>query len=182
MMKRSVLLVLLACALVMVTSCASTPEANPDGSPYWTTHVPTSGSKFYGVGYGKLSTKYNSQLKAEAGARDAISRAVSTQMKSMLTNFETEAQNRGLSAEALGAFETISVQVVNLSLRGVVIEETWLDPDGAMWALASFPTKNLKDAIKSEQEALQGMGEKPLTEAQMQQIQSMLQVWSDSVE
>lgn len=165
-MKR-VMLVVVVVSLVLV-SCA-TPKTNKDGSPYWTTHVPKSSRTYhYEVGSAKRSTSYLSQIAAESAARDAIGRWASTSVDAAFTTFIEEAGEALKDKQLLEVIQSLSVQTVDIALRGVAIEERYTAPDGTVWVLASYPVKNLKDAYKAQAEAM----EEKLAKAQADLVKS----------
>ena len=157
-MKKLLLMIFFT---MMLVSCVNQspyitehPEYTEDGAPYWTVLTPIDKSRFYGVGMGQLSNPINSKMRAEAQARDEIARQVSVLINSAVKNYTNEA---GIinNTQELNAFENISLQVVNTTLRNVIIENIFQDPNSnAIWVLASFEKKYLKDAYKSEAENL----------------------------
>ena len=152
-MKRYVVPLLVLSLFVMV-GCATT---NPDGSPKWTTDPPSNWRTYYAAGYGKLSNVQNSRMRAEALAMDNIARWASTTVQGALTNyFQDSGATGGQSAEMM---ENISRQVVDISLRGAKVEESYTDAEGGVWVLVSFPVKNLKDAYEQQSIALERKAE-----------------------
>jgi len=130
------------------------PEFTEDGAPYWTVLTPVDKWRFYGVGMGQLSNPINSKMRAEAQARDEIARQVSLLINTAVKNYTNEA---GLlnNTQELTAFENISLQVANTTLRNVIIENVYQDPEtDAIWVIASFEKKYLEDAYKAEAENL----------------------------
>ncbi|MDT3358688.1 MAG: hypothetical protein LIR47_05030 [Spirochaetota bacterium] len=163
-MKRSVVVILLG--VLLLASCA-TPKINPDGSPYWTTHTPKSTrTMHYEVGSAKQSTPQLSQLRAESAAKDAIGRWASTNVDNALVTFIEEAGEVLKTQQILEVLQNLSIQTVNIGLRGVTFEERYTAPDGTVWVLASYPVKNLKDAYK--QQAVELQQRMALAEAQAQ--------------
>jgi len=147
MKKKLHLYVLVVLIITLSFSCAST---NPDGSPKWTTKVPTHWRTYYAAGYGKLSNVQNSRLKAVAMAQDEIARWVSLSVTTALTNYSEDTGQSDLQM-----MELISRQVVDVSLRGVEVEEVYVAQDNGVWVLCSFPIKNLKEAYKEQAAKLQ---------------------------
>ncbi len=153
-MKR--VMIVCVIALVLFTSCSSTPKINPDGSPYWTTNIPKSTrSTYYAVGSAKQSTNQLSQLRAESAAKDAIGRWASTSVDNSLITFIEEAGEVMKTQQMLEVLQNLSVQTVSIALRGVAIEEKYIAPDGTVFVLASYPVKNLKDAYKLQAQSLE---------------------------
>jgi hypothetical protein len=142
-------------AFTGTVGCAS--KLNPDGSPAWTTNPPSNRSTFYAVGYGKLSNYQNSLMRAESAASDRIARWVSTSVRGALNNYF---QDSGTSGEqTLEMMESISSQIVSISIGGAQMEEQWIDPDGGVWVLYSYPKKNVKDAYARQAEELERRSE-----------------------
>jgi hypothetical protein len=147
-------IILLVVLVFLAGGCATT---NPDGSPTWTTNPPSNWRTFYAVGYGKLSNPQNSRMRAEALAMDSVARWASTTVQGALTNYFQDSGTSG--NQSLEMMENISRQIVDISLRGAVIEEIYTDAEGGVWALVSFPVKNLKDAYKQQSLALERKAE-----------------------
>lgn len=142
--------------LLVLVSCASTPKPNPDGSPYWTTSTPKNTSTLhYEVGSAKQSTAQLSLLRAESAAKDAIGRWASTTVDNALVTFVEEAGETLRNQQSLEVLQSLSVQTVNIALRGVSVAERYTAPDGTVWVLSSYPVKNLKDAYKQQTLALE---------------------------
>lgn len=156
MNKRLLVLVCSVSLLLILASCASTPKPNADGSPYWTTSTPKSSSTLhYDVGSAKQSTPQLSLLRAESAAKDAIGRWASTTVDNALVTFVEEAGEALRNQQSLEVLQNLSVQTVNIALRGVSVVERYTAPDGTVWVLSSYPVKNLKDAYKQQTEALE---------------------------
>lgn len=154
-------LIVLSLILLSLTSCVTKspyikdhPEFTEDGAPYWTVLTPLDKWRFYGVGMGELSNPVNSKMKAESQARDEIARQVSLMINNAVKNYTNEAGLRGNTQE-LSVFETISIQVANTTLRNVIVENVYHDPNSnAVWVIASYEKKYLESAYKAEAENL----------------------------
>lgn len=142
--------ILIALVVLLLSSCATT---NKDGSPKWTTNVPNDRKTYYGVGYAKLSNIQNSKMRAEAAAIDDIARRVSVTVKGALTNYFQDSET--ITGVNIDMTEGISHQIVDVSLRGIHVDKIWVDAEQGVWALVSFPVKNLKAAYKEQSEKLQ---------------------------
>ncbi len=146
----------LSLVLLLVFFGCTTPKANPDGSPYWTSHTPKSTrSLHYEVGSAKQSNAQLSQLRAESAVKDAIGRWASTNVDTALVTFIESAGEVLKNQQMLEVIQNLSVQTVDIALRGVSIEERYMAPDGTVWVLASYPVKNLKDAYRMQAEELE---------------------------
>jgi hypothetical protein len=149
----------LACSvglLLILAGCASTPKPNADGSPYWTTTTPhNTRTLHFEVGSAKQSTPQLSLLRAQSAAKDAIGRWASTTVDNALVTFVEEAGESLRNQQTLEVLQNLSVQTVNIALRGVSVAERYTAPDGTVWVLSSYPVKNLKDAYKQQTVALE---------------------------
>lgn len=173
-MKNHVLL-LFFLVMILSSSCATKspspyisehPEVSEDGSPYWTVLTPLSPDRFYGVGMGNLSTQLNSKKRAEALARNEIAEQVSSMVHGAIQNYFTDS---GLpqSEQNLSAFENFSIQVTNITLRNVIIENNWTNPQtGEFWVIASYDKDNLEEAYRLEAENLQATYERQKIQAE----------------
>jgi len=157
MIKKFVFAVLsIALTSVLVISCGSKPaspqevvKAGPkvigaEGieQPDWVNKVPKSADSFYAVGYAKKSNKANSITYAEQDARDQIARWVNVSVKNALTNYSSEG-GEGKNIQVLEYSENISKQVADQSLSGVERDEVWVDKEGGVYVLSSFPKANV---------------------------------------
>jgi hypothetical protein len=153
-MKKVLSIAILIIMVALLMGCSTT---NKDGSPNWTTNVPNSRTTFYAIGYGKLSNFQNSLMRAEAQAKDRIARWASTTVQGALTNYFLDSGTSG--EQTIEMMESISSQIVNISLNGSRMEEQWTDPDGGVWVLYSYPIRNLKEAYRLKSEELQRKSE-----------------------
>lgn len=143
MKKRFCWALLAVSVAIALCSCATGTDIdakNDDGSPIWTTVVPESNRVYYGVGSAKLSNVQNSQSAADTRARSDLSRKLETTIKDATGVYTNEA-----AGEIVQAYEQITLEVVNLTMRGVVVEQRWIAPDGTCWSLVSFPIKDVDD-------------------------------------
>lgn len=145
-MKKINLLLIALIVLVFVTSCATGTDIkkkNADGSPIWTTEIPTSSKYLYGVGKAKLLMDSNSQAAADAAARSDLALKINVNIKDALASYSNEA-----SQAVVTAYETLLVQSVNLTMKNVVVEQRWTASDGTVWSLVSFKVKDLPSLYK----------------------------------
>ncbi len=141
--------------LITLMSCATHYKANEDGSPYWVTHTPPSTRTLhYEVGFAKQSTPQLSLLRAESAAKDAIGRWASTSVENAVVTFVEEAGESLRTQQTLEVLQSLSVQTVNIALKGVTVVERYTASDGAVWVLSSYPIKNLKDAYRQQTQEL----------------------------
>ncbi|NLZ77440.1 MAG: hypothetical protein GX911_05685 [Spirochaetales bacterium] len=152
-MKRTAFLLVL---LALLAGCATTPALNEDGSPYWTTHIPKkTRTTYYAVASAKQSTEALSTLRAESAAKDMIGRWAETTIDSSVVTFIEEAGETLRTRQVLEVLQNLSVQTVDIALRGVKIVERWVRDDGTVYVLASYPVKHLKEAYRLQAEELE---------------------------
>lgn len=155
-MSKKILAAMAAIVLVasVFVSCGSSPKSAPvkagkpviglEGveQPDWVNKIPKSAETYFVAGYGKMSNKPNSIMRAEADGKDQIARWVTTNVKTVLTNFVNDSGSAE-SRQALDFMENISKQVADQSLAGVERDEIWVDAEGGIWVLCSFPKDNI---------------------------------------
>lgn len=156
-MKKNIVIIISTLLILMVgVGCATSTKPNADGSPYWTTSTPKhTRSLHYAVGSAKQSTPQLSLLRAESAAKDAIGRWASTTVDNAVVTFVEEAGETLRNQQSLEVLQNLSIQTVNIALRGVMVEERYTAPDGTVWVLSSYPVKNLKDAYKQQTRELE---------------------------
>lgn len=157
MMKR-IFTAIAAVALVsaLFVSCGSAPAEKQEPvkagqkivglegveMPEWVNKVPKSADTYYAVGYSKKSSKQTSIQYAESDARDQIARWINVTVKNALTNYSSEG-GEGDNVQVLSYSESISKQVSDQSLSGVERDEVWVDAEGGVYVLSSFPKANV---------------------------------------
>ncbi len=183
-MHKKLLTFVFCVGLVLILAgCASTPKPNADGSPYWTTSTPNNTRTLhYEVGSAKQSTPQLSLLRAESSAKDAIGRWASTTVDNALVTFVEEAGETLRNQQSLEVLQNLSVQTVNIALRGVSVAERYTAPDGTVWVLSSYPVKNLKDAYKQQTLALEKKLEMAEAKAEVMMAYLESQLEKDVVE
>ena len=140
---RKTIIALLLILVAILSGCETGTDidaVNEDGSPIWTTEVPQSNRYLYGVGRAKLANSINSENAAESAARADLARKIQTSIHEAQSSYT--ADSTGAVAEA---YERITVETVNITMRNVVVEQNWTAPDGMVWALVSFRMKDLDD-------------------------------------
>ena len=72
----------------------------------------------------------------------------------------------------LEVLQNLSIQTVNIGLRGVTFVERYTAADGTVWVLASYPVKNLKDAYRQQAAELQQKMALAQAQAEAQALQA----------
>ena len=137
------LLISIVLLLFVLSGCETGTDidaVNTDGSPIWTTEIPESNKYLYGVGRAKLTNPVNSENAAESSARADLARKIQTTIQEAQTSYT--ADSSGSVAEA---YERITMETVNITMRNVRVEQNWTAPDGTVWSLVSFRLSNLDD-------------------------------------
>ena len=158
-MSKKIFTILAAIALVATVcmSCSSTPkekqpapvkEAKPiiglEGVPQpgWVNKTPKEADTFFAIGYANKSSKQISITVAEQDGRDQVARWIGTSVKNALTNYTNESGD-GKNIQTLAYFESISKQVADQTVVGVERNEVWVDDQGGVYVLLSFPKANI---------------------------------------
>ncbi len=161
-MIRKVVCVLTISALVLAgfVACSSAPEEKEeekeavstvigkDGIPMpsWVAKNPKSETTFYAVGYSKMSNRNISKTAAGQDARDQIARWIGTSVENALVSYTSEG-GEGDNTQTLSHFENISKQVAEQTLVGVEEDEIWVDAEGGVYMLCSFPRENVNKSF-----------------------------------
>ncbi len=146
---------ILAVSTAVLVSCGSSPKADPEAPvvkpvigkegfpmPEWVNKPPKKAETYYAVGYSNKSTKQLSITFAEQDARDQISRWVGTNVQNALTSYVSES-GEGANIQVLSFAESISKQVSDQTVVGVERDDLWVDQDGGVYVLCSFPKENV---------------------------------------
>jgi hypothetical protein len=130
-------------ALAMICSCATSGRI-----PGFYLAPPKSKDAFYGVGTAKMSSLDLSRTTALARARDDVARQVQVSVKNALTDYAQQA-GEGDNQQTVQFVETVSRQIVEVTLTGCRTERVEVSDDGAVYALVSYPVENLMEAARA---------------------------------
>lgn len=125
---------IIALSLVML-SCVST-----DGRPSWVDDIPSKWGRVCGVGEARLSTSHNSRMASESAARADLARRLEVSIDEAVATYANDSHSR-----ILNAYEEITIQTVDLSIRNIRLDERWTDEDGTVWTLVSIPSSDVDD-------------------------------------
>lgn len=142
------IIVLLLVSIFLLFSCATGTdinEKNSDGSPIWITTLPESTRLYYGVGSAKLSNIQNSQSAADTTAKSNLAKQLESTIKEATGVYSNETMGT-----VIQAYEKITMEVVNVTMRGVKVEQRWTAGDGTVWSLVSFPIKDIDENMALE--------------------------------
>jgi hypothetical protein len=130
-------------------ACKSTPSAGrgPTTSPAWINEFPPE-DVLWGIGIAKQSSPSMSMTTAEARARVAIARQLSTKVQAMFTDYNLDAGNVNSQANA-SLQEDVSRQITNMDVSGSRPVKRWQAPDGTWWFLMELNKSDAKSQIAS---------------------------------
>ena len=147
MTKFTGMMLMAVLAAGMITACGG-GNVSERGVPDWFLNPPESDTKVYGTGASeKTSSIQLAKNVADAGAIDEVSRTVQVIAQNMTRTF---LQQSGTieEARALQFSETVSKQVVDVTLSGISIEQREIN-DGRCYSLAAISMDSVKKSLLS---------------------------------
>ena len=154
MKRRFVVIVLVVAVAFIAISCATAPTPAPvamaDPSfPPWINDMPPE-DVLWGIGVADNVQMQMRMTMADSRARQDIARQLNTVVQGMVTDYAREAG--GISDAAVTQFqETISRQVTEATLQGVVRDEQWMAPDGrTLWMRVRMSKADASRAAANE--------------------------------
>jgi hypothetical protein len=132
----------------MAAACGSSPAAKPTGptnTPDWLNDFPPE-DVLWGIGTAKQSSPSMSMTTAEARARTAIARQLSTKVQAMFTDYNLDAGKAGAQANA-SLQEDVSRQITNMDVSGARPIKRWEAPDGTWWYLVEYKKSDAKNTV-----------------------------------
>jgi len=149
-MKKTCSILLVLSLVFMAAACGSSPASKPTGptnTPEWLNDFPPE-DVIWGIGTAKQSSPSMSMTTAEARARTAIARQLSTKVQAMFTDYNLDAGNVNAQANA-SLQEDVSRQITNMDVSGARPIKRWEAPDGTWWYLVEFKKSDAKNAAAS---------------------------------
>ncbi len=146
--EKARFLLALGIAAILVGSCASGGVDRSD-IPSFYLNPPTAKETLYGVGQAKMSTLDLSRTTAIARARDDVARQVRVSVKNALTDYAQQA-GEGDNQQTLNFVETVSRQIVDVTLSGCHPEKVEISESGTVYAMVSYPVANLLDSARTQ--------------------------------
>ena len=135
-------LVLLTALLLL--SCASTDKVDVDQIPDFYLNPPSAEDAIYGVGDAQMSSLSTSRTMALSRARDDIARQVEVMVKNAITDYAQEA-GEGDNKQTIEFVETVSRQIVEVTLQGLKTKEVSVAEDGTVYALVEYSMNSFKE-------------------------------------
>ena len=155
-MKLKGYLLVLCFAPILLFSCVSSGRPNFDDLPGFYLNPPTAEDAIYGVGDAKMSTLSMSRTMALSRARDDVARQVEVVVKNAITDYAQQA-GAGRTEQTVNFAETVSRQLVEVTLKGLRTVEVATSKDGTIYALVEFSISSLmaeaSDAFKRNEDA-----------------------------
>jgi hypothetical protein len=134
-------LFLLSIVVPVFLSCATSGEPVPRDIPDFYLDPPYAEDAIYGVGDAKMSSLSMSRTMALSRARDDVARQVEVLVKNAITDYAQEA-GAGRTAQTINFAESVSRQIVEITLRGLRTVEVAAGRDGTIYALVEYSTSN----------------------------------------
>ena len=136
------LIAVILLAGLLLAGCASQPAYDTSDIPSFYLNPPIAEDAIYGVGDAKMSSLSMSRTMAFSRARDDVARQVEVAVKSAITDYAQEA-GQGDNKQVIEFAETVSRQLVDVTLRGVKQAEAHVGKDGTVYALVEYPINSL---------------------------------------
>ena len=130
-------------SVIMLVSCATGPDLSK--VPDFYLNPPTAEDAIYGVGDAKMSSLSMSRTMAISRARDDVARQVEVVVKNAITDYAQQA-GEGDNTQTIEFVETVSRQLVEVTLAGVKTKEVAVADDGTVYALVEYSVNNLLNA------------------------------------
>lgn len=143
---KPVLLLFVVASFVL--SCASPGKPKVSDIPDFYLNPPTAEEEIYGVGDANMSSLSMSRTAALSRARDDIARQVELVVKSAITDYAQQA-GAGRTEQTINFTETVSRQLVEVTLRGLRTVEVALGKDGTVYALVEYSISNFKSEAEN---------------------------------
>jgi hypothetical protein len=151
----SILVVLALVFTVVACKSSASVKPGPTTTPEWLNDFPPE-DVLWGIGIAKQSSPSMSMTTAEARARVAIARQLSTKVQAMFTDYNLDAGPVGNQAST-SLQEDVSRQVTNMDVSGARPIKRWEAPDGTWWYLLELNKADAQKMVASilgNQEAL----------------------------
>jgi len=146
----SLVLLVLALSLAFM-SCASksaTKAQEIPNTPPWINDFPPE-DVLWGIGTAKQSSESMSMTTAEARARVAIARQISTKVQAMFTDYNLDAGNVKNQANT-SLQEDVSRQITDTTISGARPIQKWKSPaNGTWWYLVEMKKSDVKSQVSS---------------------------------
>ena len=130
--------------LAALLACASSGRPIPKDIPDFYLNPPFAEDAIYGVGDAKMSSLSMSRTMALSRARDDVARQVEVLVKNAITDYAEQA-GAGRTSQTINFAETVSRQLVEVSLQGVRTVEVAAGKDGTVYALVEYSATSLID-------------------------------------
>ena len=126
----------------VISGCATSRRIDITGIPNFYLNPPSADDAMYGVGDARMSSLSTSRTIALSRARDDIARQVEVLVKSVITDYAQEA-GAGNNRQAIEFTETVSRQLVEVTLCGLKTKEVAVGKTGSVYAMVEYPINSL---------------------------------------
>jgi hypothetical protein len=169
-MKKTLLILLILSFGFAFVACASKPASAGSATdiPPWLNDLPGD-DVIWGIGSAKQSSSQMSMTTAEARARVAIARQLSTKVQAMFTDYNLDAGNVRNQANS-SLQEDVSRQITNMDVTGARPIQRWQGKDGTWWFLVEMK----KSDARSQMASILGNEEAAFAQFKAQQALQML--------
>ena len=127
--------------VLMLAGCAS-GRIDVDDIPKFYLDPPVAGESIFGVGDAQMSTLNMSRTMALSRAHDDVARQIEVSIRSAITDYAQEA-GEGNNTQAVQFAETVSRQVVEVTLRGVKQIDSHIGRRERIYVLVEYPIGEL---------------------------------------
>ena len=135
-------------AVALFISCASPGKPPVSEIPDFYLNPPAAEEAIYGVGDANMSSLSMSRTMALSRARDDIARQVEVLVTSAITDYAQQA-GAGRTEQTINFAETVSRQLVEVTLQGLRTVEVATGRDGTVYALMEYSVSNFKTEAES---------------------------------
>jgi len=121
-------------------------STDKNGVPNWFYEIPSSQESFYTTGFSVASSTKVGIKKAEMDAKNHIAQWVKTSVKEVIIDYVIDS-GEGTDRQNLDLYNSISLQVVDESLKGIKREKLQIADDNSVYVLMSIPFENVQNAF-----------------------------------
>ena len=123
--------------------CSTPGRIDVDDIPDFYLNPPISDDSIFGVGDARMSTLSMSRTMALSRARDDVARQVEVAITSAITDYAQAAGEAG-KEQTIQFVETVSRQIVDVTLSGLRQVEAHVGRRGTVYAMVEYPKSELR--------------------------------------
>lgn len=174
-MKPTILKMSFVVAALAAFGCASTPKVNEpggesalasefEGAPVWvTSNCAKYLKKPVACASGSFGGSRNAGLaksQAEARGRTAVAQLLQTQVQAMVKDYQASTTGGAEFGEAANDeqhVEQVAKQITDMTLNGVIMEESWISKSGTFYALMVLDLETFKNSVDQMKQLSEGL-------------------------